>query len=327
MRSFPRRLWGRVAIGHIVTAMIFICVLVLLLGVLPRTRAPIDLTAQSDVVTMQIAGQSLALPPFLISRVTLIGSGEARGSGFNGVFRSHLTMEMKPQPGTAMLSLSGLQLAPQSRLTLRRYPGMDRTFEFAIIGGGESGSEMTLFAQGAFLVTADTQSGNMTASEPTAVRVSMETSGIVLRLTLTEREWSIQHPFSLSHLDFRDTAGDESLTSLFSALHSGQIRFIGIESLDGSERHLELQARQMLTIGDIRDGFVSNLSLTDGRVRIGMSGYVSSLETAWRNIRRDHMPTWLATLSSIDYVKEIAGLALALFLAVLQILPLRGARP
>jgi hypothetical protein len=86
------------------------------------------------------------------------------------------------------------------------------------------------------------------------------------------------------------------------------------------------QPRQMLTIGTIRDGFIRDLSVSGNSIDVGMTGEVRSLKTAWKSNVRDHMPTWLATLSSIDPVKKIAALGIAIFLALLQLLPLSGTK-
>ncbi len=99
-----------------------------------------------------------------------------------------------------------------------------------------------------------------------------------------------------------------------------------IENFDGNERTLELQPREMLIIGKISDGFVVNLALSDNMIKLNMSGYVSSLQTKWRSLSRNHMPTLFAALASVDYFQAICGLTLGLIWALAQILPLRGAK-
>ena len=301
------------------------------LGIWRRSATPIDLVATSDVVTLRTGKDAVELPPFLISKLTVIASGRIEGLSYPTQFESFANMETANlQRDTnalpAMLSLSGVKLSADANLSVRRYPGSHSTFELAIADPSNKPAKLTLFAQGALKINTETAHRQDTFNQTTTLRIDLREPHLTLRFTLAEREWSIQQPLSLSHLDFRDTDADGRLSSIFSSLRSGSIRFIGIDNLDGNERTLELQPREMLVVGDIRDGFVGNLALSDNQIKLNMSGYVSSLRTTWRSLSRDHMPTLFATLASVDYFKAICGLAIGLFWALAQILPLRGAK-
>ena len=83
------------------------------------------------------AEDAIELPPFLISKLTVIASGQIEGLSYPAQFASFANIEtVNLQRGAnappATLSLSGVTLSADLNFSIRRYPGSDSTFEFAI---------------------------------------------------------------------------------------------------------------------------------------------------------------------------------------------------
>ena len=100
----------------------------LVLGIWRRSVTPIDLVATSDVVTLRTGKDAIELPPFLISKLTVIASGQIEGLSYPAQFESFANIEtVNLQRGAnappATLSLSGVTLSADLNFSIRRYPG------------------------------------------------------------------------------------------------------------------------------------------------------------------------------------------------------------
>ena len=125
----------------------------LVLGIWRRSVTPIDLVATSDVVTLRTGKDAIELPPFLISKLTVIASGQIEGLSYPAQFESFANIETASlqrglNTAPATLSLSGVKLSADSNISIRRHPGSDSTFELAIADPSNKPAELILFAQG-----------------------------------------------------------------------------------------------------------------------------------------------------------------------------------
>ncbi len=229
----PRIIKGpQLAISQLLLLTALLGLSLLVLGLWRRSATPIDLIAMSDVVTLRSGSDAVEFPPFLISKLTVIASGKIEGLSDTVGFDSFANFEAaSPIPSTNVpavtLSLSGVRLSPNSDISLRRYPGSDNTFELSIADISNAPATLTLFAQGALKISTEAANRQEAFDPPATLQMESLGPSLTLRFTLAEREWSTQQPLPLSRLDFRDSDADGRVSSIFSSLRTGSVRFRG----------------------------------------------------------------------------------------------------
>jgi hypothetical protein len=323
LRNIGRRLvTTRYLVPLVVT---IISTAILVLSLIRQPWARIDATVRSSAVTLVTGGQPAEFPPFRVSKLVVLGQGNIDGLTAVSKFQDYVNIEAPPSTGEgkrppSSISMAGLKVGAHSKVVLRHYPGADRTFEFLVSGI----DTLRGIIQGGGQFSVDSEKAISSNNEATSFHIDMREKPYVLRFTLIENDWNTYRPFLIANVDFRNAEIDGDLSTMFSAIGNGIVQFRDIETLSGSARQLDLHPRQMLMIGEIRDGYARNLSIGENSIEIGIIGIVDSLQTVWKTetnpITQDHMPTLLDRLLSIDSVKLLAALFLAVFLAALPLL-------
>lgn len=300
-----------------------------LLSLVSGAPMPIDLIATAQSVTMETAEEEVRLPPFLADEITVIGSGQIEGAPGMTSFPSAATIsriEFSPP-----LTLQSINIGPGSAVTLRKYPGLDRTYEILLRPSAQPppASELTVFARDGFRLNVGRETKpylpaapHDMAAAPQALRFALAGGPLLLRVKLAEveKEWAIRRPFNVRALRFFGVDQEKDGTpGVFSTIASGSIRFEKIQTLDGRDFEIALRSGQPLRVGEISRGYVRQVRLIGTGIHAEFSGDVSELRTVWGDRERNHMPSLLAVLSSKDELKA-AGALLALLFGLLQVL-------
>jgi hypothetical protein len=292
-----------------------------MLSFFTRKPTPIDLVVSTSSISLRTADEPTRLPPMIAAAVTIVGDGTISGAPGATAFQGSLTLEQAGSAGP--LNVQGITLPPGATLSLKRVASETRTIEVAIRSEGTSQSVLTLFTREAFTITSDTTTQAISDKTPRSIKVTSTGDTLVFRARLAEKAWTTQRPFELTALSFLDADPTNPLPELFSAIDSGVVTFVDIGSILGSNREMRLRPGQFLHIGDISQGFVRSLAFEDDRLTIGIAAEVGVMETRWRGFRQDHMPSWLAYLSSLDGVKEITTTLIGMMLIAFKLIASR----
>lgn len=276
--------------------------------VVPKRPTPVDLVATAESVSLRLADEAVQLPPVLAETISIVGSGRLEGLSRPAAYNSIVTVERAGQ--APPLTLQGLRLSGGALLALRKYPGLERTYEIEVVDKGAPPGPLTVFVQGAAAVTSGAERQAIDAQRPTPLRFTPAPGERVLvRVKLAEPEWAIRKTLAIRKVDFAELDPRGDTPDEFSTLASGTMRLVDIEMLDGSTRKFEFLPGQIVDLGDIERGVVRQLAMRGDRIDVGLSGEVGRIETRWRDVTRNHLPSWFAYLSSNDLARSIfAGL-------------------
>lgn len=310
--------------GLQLVALVVIALLLVAAGALsfvPTQSTPIDLIVAAQSASLQTADEEVVLPPFLADEITVVGSGRVEGIPGLNSFTSAVTIVTSER--SMPLTLQSVRIARGTSVTLRRYPGIDRTFDVAVRNpeGGQQGWELVAFAREGFQASSTGRTykaekaaaaAPQAAQPPQAVRFAVGGELLLFRVKLAaaEREWAVRLPVRVSALSFFDVEAEkDGAPRLFSTIASGSIRFEQIQTLDGRETEMTLRSGQPMHIAAIGNGYLRQVRLTEAAVHVEFSGDVGELRTEASGRARDHMPSYFAYLSSRDDVRAVAAVA------------------
>lgn len=308
------------AFRYIAVIVFVVAGIVLSLSSIQLGSTPVDLDAASQAVSLSFAGDRRSLAPFVVTSATFYGAGEIESSDTKTRFQTNFTVN-RLDTSLPLMSLQGLTLETRAQLKVRKRPGLTNSFEIQV--QAPLPQQFTLLAQGHFEVETDGTRREVKVEIPEVFQINMSEGAATLALTLAEPEWSERLPLSVTSLSFFDGGEKDGVPYHFSALDAGHIRFGEINQNDGKNDELELRSGQPFFMVSKKPGQVRYLKLSQKGISIQFSGDIKDIGTGWeKETTTHHMPSYLAYISSKDWVRHaVSGVlaVLGLLLAYFQV--------
>ncbi len=292
----------------VVLALLAVMTLVLL-DTFRLPTADIDLTVKTSVVHLRLAEEDAQLPPFDAARIQLLGDGTIEDLPGSNSFSGSIEFSLVEKIGG--LSLSRVVLPARSGLSLRRLEGLDRGYEFSIERPNDEEFAVELIAQRDLVVVSGGKATTVQAASPVAFRVVFKGRTATLRFALSEPSWSTMYPVSVVGLDLIDVL-PTGKPAQFSGIFEGSVHFPASQTISGEPSGISLRRGQLLTFGALENASLSYLALDGSTIELGVAGSTKALETRWRSGVRNHMPTYMGWLASMDWLRAAGALVLAL---------------
>lgn len=312
-------------VRHLVVLSLVVIGAILALSSVRLRSTEVDIDATLQAMSFTVAGdKAVTLAPFVVTDVTFYGSGQVVTRGAPASFQSTFGVSKKSSEG-ALMTLQGLKLQPGAKLRIRKRPGNEHPFELEVEANAPP--KFQLLVQGQVEAKIDSRPWLEQSLSPHTFDINLPEGPVTFTLKLAETEWSERRAFNVSALSFFDGGDNDGVPFRFGALDRGHLRFSEIQWDDGRNRELELRVGQPFILKPLPSSTVRYLKLSQTGIVVQFSGAVSDIATGWDDhTATSHMPSYLALVTSKDWVKQaLSGLIAAFGLLLTYFQPRTGA--